>query len=183
MPFPKLPERTFCVIRHGQTTANRDEIVAGATDVPLSDLGREQAARLAEMEWSDDIALFVSSKTRAQDTCQLGFPGRPFEINPGLSERDWGEYEGRPISELPSRETSPERGEAWHDMIRRVGKAVCECCEKAGDSLPVIVCHAGVIRAIYVLIGQNEKGRPAANATPIYIRWTGSAHEIAQSRD
>ena len=35
------------LVRHGATTLTAEDRFAGATDVPLSDLGREQVRRLA----------------------------------------------------------------------------------------------------------------------------------------
>jgi len=42
-----LPPQRFCLIRHGETTANADAIIAGVTDVPLTRLGRDQARALS----------------------------------------------------------------------------------------------------------------------------------------
>ncbi|WP_319567328.1 histidine phosphatase family protein [Cohaesibacter marisflavi] len=178
MTLPSLPQRTFCMIRHGQTTANRDAIVAGATDVPLSDLGREQASKLSSLHWLQETSLFVSPKTRAKDTCQLAFPDRTFEIHEDLRERDWGEFEGKLVSDLPSRHAEPKGGDTWDELLARVLKAISECCAKAEDSLPVFVCHAGVIRAAMVLASIGNDVPTAPNAKPLFFRWTGEGHEM-----
>ena len=178
MPFPALPQQTFCMIRHGQTTANRDFIVAGATDVPLSDLGREQASQLATLVWDQKTVLFVSPKARAMDTCRLAFPGRSFEIHEDLRERNWGEFEGKLISDLPSRHAQPKDGENWDELVLRVHKAISECCAKVSEDLPVFVCHAGVIRATMALAHIGADAPSAPNAKPLFFRWTGTGHEM-----
>ncbi len=38
-----IPAKPFYMIRHGQTEANRDLILQGQMDSPLTTLGREQA--------------------------------------------------------------------------------------------------------------------------------------------
>ncbi|WP_319498463.1 histidine phosphatase family protein [uncultured Cohaesibacter sp.] len=184
MSFPSLPHRTFCMIRHGQTTANRDFIVAGETDVLLSDLGREQASQLASLEWPHETVLYVSPKTRAQDTCRLAFPGRSFEIHQDLRERNWGEFEGKLVSELPSRHAEPRDGETWETLVERVHNAITECCARTSSStpsrLPVFVCHAGVIRAVMGLVGIGADAPSAPNAKPLFFRWTGAGHEMVE---
>ena len=53
MTATTLPSRSFCLIRHGETTANADEIIAGVTDVPLTQLGRDQAHPLSHRTWPE----------------------------------------------------------------------------------------------------------------------------------
>jgi broad specificity phosphatase PhoE len=62
------------LVRHGQSTANRDGILQGQSDAPLSDLGRRQASQLGAwfleraMEWD---AVYCSPLSRARDTAIL----------------------------------------------------------------------------------------------------------------
>lgn len=172
----QLPRQSFCLIRHGETTANRDGIIAGRLDVALSDLGRRQAEALRAYDWPADLALFSSPQSRAQATCRLGFPGQEFRTLSGLRERDWGRFEGRPLAELPAREGRPEGGEDWGEMIDRVARAISQCCAQSKDRLPVLICHSGVIRATRLLAGQSSSGLRAPNAQPITFVWSGQTH-------
>ncbi|MFC4213788.1 histidine phosphatase family protein [Pseudophaeobacter arcticus] len=182
LSWPKLPPRSICLIRHGETTANRDGIIAGRLDVALTDLGRQQARALQAYPWPGAIALFSSPLERAQETCRLGFPDQNFHCHPGLRERNWGRFEGAPLSELPPREGRPEGGEDWSEMITRVARAITTCCAQAQDRLPVLVCHSGVIRATRLLAGQQSSGRRPANAHPISFVWLDDSHkEIAHA--
>ncbi|MEP2718348.1 histidine phosphatase family protein [Pseudophaeobacter sp.] len=171
-----LPQKSFCLIRHGETTANRDQIIAGRLDVALTDQGRAQAQALQDRNWPAMLALFASPMQRAQESCRLGFPGQNFDLHPDLRERDWGVFEGRPLSQLPAREGCPEAGEDWGEMICRVSLAISFCCAQAGPRLPVMVCHSGVIRAARVLSGANGSGERPANAAPILFDWDGEHH-------
>jgi broad specificity phosphatase PhoE len=180
--WPKLPPRSICLIRHGETTANRDGIIAGRLDVALTDLGRQQARALQAYPWPGAIALFSSPLERAQETCRLGFPDQNFHCHPGLRERNWGRFEGAPLSELPPRAGRPTGGEDWSEMITRVARAITTCCAQAQDRLPVLVCHSGVIRATRLLAGQQSSGRRPANAHPISFVWLDDSHkEIAHA--
>ena len=182
LSWPKLPPQSICLIRHGETTANRDSIIAGRLDVALSDRGRAQARALQAHHWPADIALFSSPLQRAQETCRLGFPDLEFHCHAGLRERDWGSFEGQPLAELPPREGRPEGGEDWSEMITRVALAITTCCAQAKGRLPVLVCHSGVIRSTRLLMGQQNSGARPPNAHPISFVWLGDTHkEIADA--
>ncbi|UYV38287.1 histidine phosphatase family protein [Rhodobacteraceae bacterium D3-12] len=167
MTGSELPATSFCLIRHGETTANAQSIIAGVTDVALTERGRTQARALAQLTWPDQLAIFTSPMARARETARLGFPGRDMQHHAGLRERDWGVYEGAPISDSPVREATPERGESWPGMLARVHRAICEICIQSGGRLPVLVCHSGVIRAARVLWTSGHVGERPANAMPI----------------
>lgn len=165
-PAP-FPSRSFCLIRHGETTANAHKIIAGVTDVPLTQTGRDQARALAGRIWAQPIAIYASPMSRAQHTARLAFPGRAFELQDGLRERDWGVFEGQPLTAQPVREDTPDRGESWHDMLMRVRTTIIDICAASEAALPVLVCHSGIIRAARVLWTTGDVGRRPPNAIPL----------------
>lgn len=175
----RLPPKSFCLIRHGETTANRDGLIAGRLNVPLTEVGRAQAQSLSARHWPSRYQLFSSPLARAVETCTLGFPAQDFQIVADTHERDWGIFEGRPIAELPARAGRPEQGEDWAEMIDRVATALQDCGRRAGDKLPILICHSGVIRAARILAGQDTTGTRPPNATPIFFHWTGTGHQEA----
>ncbi|QDC10790.1 histidine phosphatase family protein [Oceanicola sp. D3] len=168
-----LPSCSFCLIRHGETTANADEIIAGVTDVPLTQVGCDQARALANRPWPKPIALYASPMSRAQHTARLAFPGREFELHDGLRERDWGVFEGQPLSHQPIREDTPLRGESWPDMLLRVQTTIIEICAASEAVLPVMVCHSGIIRAARVLWTTGDVGQRPPNAVPLLFEKSG----------
>lgn len=172
------PRRDFCLIRHGQTDANRDGIIAGRIEAQLTAQGRSDARALADMRWPLPIALFSSPQDRARATAALAFPAHRARIVAELRERNWGIHEGRPLAELPLRTVTPPGGEGWAEMVQRVGGALSACITLAEEALPVIVCHSGVIRAARTLMGLDFAGPSAPNATPLlYTALAGGWHE------
>ena len=174
MNTPPMPSQDFCLIRHGETTANADAIIAGVTDVPLTQLGRDQARALSQTTWPEQIAIYASPMSRAQDTARLAFPNLHFKLHNGLKERDWGVFEGRPLAEQPLREDTPDQGEGWSDMIVRVHSAITEICAASQGRLPVLVCHSGIIRAARILWTTGAAGQRPPNATPLLFEQTDS---------
>ncbi|MDF2141740.1 histidine phosphatase family protein [Paenirhodobacter sp. CAU 1674] len=179
------PRRPFVLIRHGQTDANRDGLIAGRIEAQLTEAGRAAARALAGRPWPAAIALFISPQARARETALLAFPGRMPVILGGLRERDWGQFEGRPIHEMPAREATPEGGEPWPAMLARVGGAIRAAQDRAGAALPVLVAHSGVIRAARQLTGGSAHGPSPANTTPHLFRPTaaGWCEEILTEKD
>ncbi|MBU2889612.1 histidine phosphatase family protein [Celeribacter halophilus] len=172
-----LPSGSFCLIRHGETTANADGIIAGRTDVPLTERGRQQARELSRRDWPEPIVLYASPMSRAQDTCKLAFPDRAFTRHDGLRERDWGVFEMRPLDQQPAREDTPESGESWPAMLSRIQRTITEICAVSQNKLPVLVCHSGVIRAARVLWTTGDVGTRPPNATPILFERVGETFE------
>lgn len=173
MTSAPLPSRSFCLIRHGETTANADELIAGVTDVPLTQLGRDQACVLTNRRWPDPIMIYASPKSRAQHTARLAFPGREYTVHDGLRERHWGVFEGQPLSAQPVREDTPDRGESWPDMLMRVQNTITEICAASEAALPVMVCHSGIIRAVRVLWTTGDTGQRPPNAIPLLFEKAG----------
>ena len=85
------------LLRHGETSANRNGIVLGTSDVPLTKIGRLQAKmaaqRIAEVEID---SLFSSPYYRAKETSK--YVQETTNLNPifldGLKEMNSGEMEG-----------------------------------------------------------------------------------------
>ncbi|SIO30084.1 histidine phosphatase family protein [Vannielia litorea] len=170
-----LPLQPFVVIRHGQTDANRDGRIAGRIEAQLTDTGRAAARALAGRAWPARLAVFSSPQQRARETAKLAFPHHAAWVLDGLRERDWGQFEGRPIAEAPPRLETPEGGEAWQAVIDRVAAAVAEAALRAEGHLPVLVAHSGVIRALRQITGGSAHGPSPANTTPCLFTPSGGA--------
>lgn len=104
---------TVILVRHGRTTANATGLLAGrALDVSLDDTGREQAARTGERLSAVPVAGVVSSPLeRCLQTARFILdrqPGSPYApVDPDLTECDYGQWQGRPLSDLAAQELWP----------------------------------------------------------------------------
>jgi broad specificity phosphatase PhoE len=100
--------------RHGVTEWNQANRYQGHQDVPLSDLGRQQAARLGERLRSEAIsAAYTSDLARARDTAAIALEGRgvPLVATPALREINFGAWEGLGHRDIAER--FPEAWSAW----------------------------------------------------------------------
>lgn len=91
-------------LRHGQTTWNADgNRYAGATDVPLTETGIEQAKQSAERIRGLELdAVFCSGLSRALETAKLALDGCdvPIVQDPRLNEMNYGAWEGKTHAEI-----------------------------------------------------------------------------------
>ncbi len=175
-----LLARPFAYLRHGETTTNRDAVIAGSLDVELTALGREQAReaglRLA-LRTRRDGTLFVpivaSSRQRAQETARivaqaLDCAAERILYLPDLDERYWGALEGRPRSERRD-DALPADMESADAFLARVTRGLSAVPLPDAGCLPVIAAHSGVWRVLCRLIGIRAAAAPIGNAVPMRI--------------
>ncbi len=169
---------TLALLRHGETPWTQDKRVQGRTDVALSERGRaELAARRLPCGWA--LATVVSSPLLRcqQSAAALGL--QRVTIEPRLIEMDWGDWEGRRLTELRAElgsemrdnedrglDFQPPQGESPRMVLERVRPWLAQCA--ASDAATVAVTHRGVIRVIFALAtGWDMLGRP-----PAKLDWT-----------
>ena len=95
-----LPLRLH-LIRHGETEWSLSGKHTGRTDLALTPRGEDQARALEPV--LRGIAfdhVFTSPARRAQRTCALAGLGGPAEVEPDLTEWDYGDYEGRTSADI-----------------------------------------------------------------------------------
>lgn len=155
------------LIRHGESQANVDGLLAGRTPgIALTDRGRGQALALGEALSEVPFELVVSSPLqRCLETREAIF-GVDTEVlqDESLTEVDYGAWSGEPLATLakdplwatvqqqPSRMTFPG-GENLGDMSRRVVGAVrtldAEVSREFSEqSVWAAVTHGDVIKAV-----------------------------------
>ncbi|MGE3885703.1 MAG: 2,3-diphosphoglycerate-dependent phosphoglycerate mutase [Vicinamibacterales bacterium] len=110
------------LLRHGESTWNKENRFTGWTDVDLSEKGREEAVAAGQLlkqeGFSFDLA-FTSVLTRAIRTCwialdELGELWIPVQRSWRLNERHYGALQG-----LNKAETAQKHGEAQVKIWRR----------------------------------------------------------------
>ena len=111
---------TLVLIRHGQSQWNLENRFTGWVDVPLTDAGREEARRGAELiRHLKFNRAFTSVLQRAQETLRIvldtiGQSNVPIEQDQALNERHYGALQG-----LNKAETVKKYGDAQVKTWRR----------------------------------------------------------------
>src|SRR4051812_28688412 len=89
------------LVRHGETEWSATGKHTSTTDVPLTEAGREAAARLRDRLAAVEFALVLTSPLiRAKETAKLAGLGDGAQVDPDLVEFDYGAYEGRTTPEI-----------------------------------------------------------------------------------
>jgi broad specificity phosphatase PhoE len=141
VPVPRIH-----LIRHGETDWNRDGLIQGQSDPPLSAAGREQAQALAERLGAEPIGeLWSSDLRRALETAgplaaRLRLDVR---VSSALRERSFGVNEGR-LAEEVAAELGTVAGTAWHrpDDRHPEGESLREVYERVAAFLDVLLADS-----------------------------------------
>jgi len=158
------PATRFILIRHGESTWNAAGRWQGRGDPPLSERGREQAARLAAgLEGEGVEVIFASDLARAAETAAI--LGAALGISPARDERlreiDIGRWTGLTRAEIAARDRAslehfesgaPEAraggGECRRELSERAHAAVAEIAERFTGRCIAVVAHLGVLNAL-----------------------------------
>jgi probable phosphoglycerate mutase len=132
---------TLFFIRHGETAWSKDGRHTSRTDIPLTPTGEAQAAALAPWLAKTAFSHVLSSpRQRARRTCDLAGLGAKVEIEPDLTEWDYGLYEGERSHDI--RETAAgwalfrdgaPGGEAPWQVHERADRLIARLCALEGD--------------------------------------------------
>ncbi|MFP6621956.1 MAG: histidine phosphatase family protein [Myxococcota bacterium] len=149
------------LVRHGETVGQSSIRYYGATDVALSDRGREQVREAALALPGDAFDLVLTSPlSRAWESARMLAPNGSVRILDEFREIDFGRWEGLTADEIRARD--PIRYQDWQqgrpgfeypdgerraDFQARVDLAV-DAMVAGGLRSILVVVHKGVIRAI-----------------------------------
>jgi probable phosphoglycerate mutase len=152
------------LLRHAQTEHSAQRRYSGRGDVPLTDLGRQQATAAARrLAALDDIVTVVSSPLRrARQTADevSAATGAEIVLENGFTEVDFGAWEGLTFAEAAARDPElhrrwladpsvpPPGGESFAEVHRRVRRARDELIAKHGGATLVLVSHVTPIKAL-----------------------------------
>lgn len=149
------------LIRHGEP--DHPGLLLGRTDSALSAAGWKQFERQTSgREWS---AVVSSPLRRAREPAENLARERHLElaIDADWSELDFGDWDGRPISDLNadgkiaellaalyrcSQAPGPPNGENWQDFQARIARALDRLVGKRSAENVLVVTHGGPIRAV-----------------------------------
>jgi len=145
------------LVRHGQTSANRDGLLVGRIDPPLTELGVQQAERLGEaLAASGAVRVIASPLARTRETASAiaAHLGLEVELDDRALEMDYGSWDGTPLAEVPidawrawrsDVDFRPPGGESLRDVGARVGRLMGDLL--VDDAPVIVVTHVSPIKA------------------------------------
>ena len=154
------------LVRHGETIANKAQLVLGTSDVPLTELGRNQANTAAQkisLMQPSPTTLFSSPYQRTKETA--GYISNVTGLTPifidGLKEMNSGEMEGIKASEMNDKypdymkswrrdhsTARPPGGETLGEVHLRAWESILTIFDDYNESLVVVVAHLFPIQGI-----------------------------------
>jgi broad specificity phosphatase PhoE len=142
------------LVRHGETEWARLGKHTGRTDIPLTELGRSQAAAVARRLAGHAFAAVLSSPlSRALDTARLAGFGDEVRTDDDLLEWDYGLDEGLTTAEIRVDRPGwtvwrdgPSGGEPIEAVAARVDRVIERARAADGDTL--VFAHGHVLRVL-----------------------------------
>ena len=148
------------LLRHGQTEFNVKKLVQGRCDSPLTDLGRQQAAKAAAWLKARDVTpdkVVSSPLGRAMATARLVAgellgPNAKVEPCEGIIERCYGTFEEGPHDALPTDVWDP--GE---DLVPYGGEGSQALQARMVDTLTTLINNPGIETLLAVSHGSASR--------------------------
>jgi len=112
---------TLFLVRHGRTGWNKEQIFRGHKDVPLDEVGREEALLVGERLKEEGIkGVYSSPLSRAKETAEAiaRIHNAEVQVVEGLIDLHFGEWEGRSLEEVKKR--YPDLYEQWQEAPHQV---------------------------------------------------------------
>ncbi|XCA83217.1 histidine phosphatase family protein [Exiguobacterium mexicanum] len=171
----------LCLVRHGQTDWNFQEIIQGREDIPLNALGHRQAeesaAFLSQESWDVIVA---SPLSRAVDTARYiaeacGIDESHIIRDERFIEREFGAASGKPVPGIYEAVQADDQDrvpglESEDEMRARVLSGMHDLVETHAGKRVIVVCHSHAIKAALSAIDDTYTFRHAMrNACSNYI--------------
>ncbi len=147
------------LVRHGETQFNQQQLLQGQLDIPLNNVGDQQALRVADALRNQTInTIWTSPLIRAQKTAQCinQYHNQELITKTELLERNFGDYEGVPLQKLidleqltrtPIEELIIPNGETIEALYSRA-EIVAQRIHQHSAGTLLIVAHAGIFKAL-----------------------------------
>ena len=170
-----MPAPVIYYIRHGETSWNALGRLQGTQDIPLNDLGRQQAAYAGNIlaglfardgREKSSLGFVASPLIRARATMELvrgslRLPHDGYALDDRLREIGYGQWEGSTLREMQLRDpdlfakrqtekwtVSPPGGESYVDVQTRMQDWYASVAADTDT-----VAHGGTARALMVALG------------------------------
>ena len=138
-------------IRHGQTNWNAEGRLQGSSDIPLNDVGRQQANDAVSVLGAGWDAIVSSPLSRARETASIIAAGLGIELGrsyDALIERDYGQAEGMTDAEWEKLWPNKNGGgiETLDSVVARGRAAIEQIAADFPGKNVAVVCHGTIIR-------------------------------------
>ncbi len=159
-------------IRHGITEGNKQGVYVGRSDVSVTEEGIQMIKMLDEkMDYPYVERIYTSPLLRCRQTADIIYPDREKIIVEGLTEIDFGEFEGRSYEELKndkrfvnwianSAENDLPFGESASDFLNRTTQALNDIFNNMmteGIFDAAVFTHGGVIMNLFAALGLPQR--------------------------
>ena len=147
-------------VRHGQTVWNVEHKVCGATDIPLTQKGHEQAVETGKQILREGIradVILYSPLSRAADTARhiSEITGIPAVAEPRLTEQNFGRYESTCKDAEEFRADRQQfanhygGGESMLQLGQRIYNLLDELKAQSPERTCILVAHNGIARMVH----------------------------------
>jgi len=190
------------VVRHGETDWNRQHRFQGQIDVPLNDVGRAQATRLAQRLADESFdAVVASDLQRARTTADVAAAAYPIASEPLWREQAFGVLEGLDAPTIIERHPQlwahwlrhdadyalPGGGESVRAFHQRVLQAVQRLVLEYRGARVAVFTHGGVLDMLWRAARNAPLHGPRTCDIPNTginrLRWRKGTLEIVQWAD
>jgi len=179
--------KSFALIRHASTIWNIEKKIQGREDLPLSQLGKQQAEKWAVILKPVSFDMILSSPLiRTQQTAGIiaEKTGLNIELEDDLREQDFGDWEGKTITDLRAQfpgtveaqekrgwDFCPSNGESRRRVLERVEGALNRAAEKKGARC-LVVTHNSVMKClIYNALELEFDPKQKKVLRPNHLHW------------
>ncbi len=169
----------LCLLRHGESLWNKENRFTGWVDVPLTDLGREQAEKAGELIKKEGLRFqvaYTSVLNRAIETLEIVMKtiqqNIPVIKDSALNERMYGDLQGLNKEDTAKKygsqqvhiwrrsyEIKPPNGESLEDTQKRTIPFFMNCIMtdiKEGKNV-LVVAHGNSLRSIVMYLDKLSK--------------------------
>ena len=172
------------LIRHGETQWSLSGAHTSRTDIPLTERGKERAAKIHAYLAQRKFSLVLTSPLqRARETCRIAGYADVAQIEENLREWDYGVFEGRTTADI--RKDQPDwsiwdspvpEGEPVEHVAARAQKVIDRALQAGGDV--ALFAHAHILRILAATwLGLEPRG------SRLFALGTGSVSTLGFERE
>ena len=184
MNSPSDENMKLWLIRHGETEWSLSGAHTSRTDIPLTERGKQRAAKIRDYLAQRKFSLVLSSPLqRARETCRIAGYADVAQIEENLREWDYGIFEGRTTADI--RKDQPDwsiwdspvpEGEPVEHVAARAQKVIDRALEAGGDV--ALFAHAHILRILAATwLGLEPRGGR------LFALGTGSVSTLSYERE